>query len=575
MAENTNSVPLGVANTGAAYVLGPSRAVQTYNAAQEQARYYQKLAEQEEAAAQQRQQAAADKAYKDLAISPTGGTLFNSEINGLVQQHLRKEAQLRAAGINPMQPNPLDPNERKLADDFINERSEIMQMQDLRKNLDTQAKSYSDLISKSNDYDPESIGKFNRFLQQTPENNRLQTIFYTGEQIPTLDKVYDFNTEFDPKINPTTIKRGFTKGNKAFDIEQANRPAIEQQVRTGFQEPKVANEIQKRFQIDPRNMLGTTDLGKIKSYVSDFLQGPDMADFVYQKTGSTSYDSPEFKALVDETSRKQLRDEAKYNQVVKERVDKIAAKAKTSDEWKYDFALNREARAQEAQGRATTNFALKNQKLLEASKVTPQYDQIINFPSYGSQGTKQGQARALATFDVGKVDGDIVPQVVWDANTGKSEKPTGVIKMDTGIGALLPTLYYTDKKTGKQYRMPLNQDQVTRINRGQLRLPNGARPSSGDIRNSYYVIGTQKIPFTITDSNGNPQDRTTTKDVYIPMEAFVDRKLGKNINFDEIEKGLDIQDYKKIVRPSGKFTPYAPDVKDNSNEEELKEEGFD
>lgn len=214
MAKRYNSVPLGQAGTGDAFVLGGSQAA---NQVIQDYEYNQRVAQQEAALRQKQAQDLANT-WQQNALKLDGGLYWQPEFNQRYQQHLDKGIQLRQMGVNPWNYNANDPVQTGIAQNYLLERQQILADTQARKALESQAVKNLDLIRKNpNNYYQGDIQKFNEYLELPFSEARNQPIPVLGERFN--------NNAVLAKVIPSEDTDQYVRGNERIKITRADKAA--------------------------------------------------------------------------------------------------------------------------------------------------------------------------------------------------------------------------------------------------------------------------------------------------------------------------------------------------------------
>lgn len=202
MAE-VNTVPLGQAGTGAAFVLQPSQAAQQL---QQTLEYNQQIAQREQLLKQQQAQQLANS-WKTNQLKVDGGLYWQPEFNKRYQDHLQKGIQLRQMGVDPFNYNPSDPNQSKIAENYLLERQQILQDTANRKALEENVqKQFGLLKGNPSNFYASDIQALNDYVAQ-PFAQASQG------QVPTLTERFNPNTVLS-KVTPAQVGSEVVVGDK-------------------------------------------------------------------------------------------------------------------------------------------------------------------------------------------------------------------------------------------------------------------------------------------------------------------------------------------------------------------------
>lgn len=190
--DYTNTVPLGEAGTGAAFLLPGSTAINGMD------NYLDTQIANKQAAATQRQAntvsaaAAVAKNWKTNQLNIKGGTLYQPEINTRSANVMNMGYQLQKAGADPDTPNS-NPQVEALRQQYQTQRDTLLSDVGTRDAISKQAAENEKAIlsQPAGYYDQGSIDAYHKYIDgSTP----LSTITANGMQMPMLKRAFNLNT---------------------------------------------------------------------------------------------------------------------------------------------------------------------------------------------------------------------------------------------------------------------------------------------------------------------------------------------------------------------------------------------
>jgi len=322
MATNNNTVPLGQAGTGAAFLLGNSQAPNRFL---ENLDYNQQLAQQEQARRlQQAQQIAKDWQTNQLKVD--GGLYWQPEFNQRAQQHIEEGIKLRQMGINPFNYNANDPAQVEASQNYLLQRQGILSDTANRKAMEAEiGKRFQQVAANPNKYDPQDIAALQQYVQTPYAEAR-------NIPIPTLRERFDANKLLD-KITPAQIGNEVVIGNQKIKTLKAVPGQTKQAIVTAFANDPDAqrymDNLTGNLGISIRDLqnLPKTPQG-IQEYINKQYNGnPEFRTQLAQQ-GITSKNSDAYKAFVDTQVGALYNAKSKFDTEIENQYQKIAPKVK-------------------------------------------------------------------------------------------------------------------------------------------------------------------------------------------------------------------------------------------------------
>lgn len=360
MAEDYNSVPLGQAGTGAAFVLGQSQAANQF--VQDQARN-QQIAYQNALA---QQKAAAQKAalWQQNALKVEGGLYWKPEFDKMYQNHIDEGIKLRQEGINPWSYNPNDPSQANKASDYLLKEAQILSDTKNRKATETElAKRFQAFQTNPGKYEQEDIETLNNFIN----------IPYSQAKdmpIPNLREAFNVDRDLVAKLNPVTFQKSNVVGNTKVDekrmLVEPTKRNIEALIgdsdsgkrwikrQTGLTTSE-ANNIPNTFEDNKKDLL--------KQYKGD----PQLREQLAAQYGIIG-EGQELDDLINQQALQRTQQKQAYNSVINQYTELARAKANEFLKTNPDYTLSREARAARNEGRADRRLAMAEARLAGGDK---------------------------------------------------------------------------------------------------------------------------------------------------------------------------------------------------------------
>lgn len=424
-----NSVPLGQAGTGAAYVLPESRALEGLIQNIEHNRKVGLLNIQ----ARKDMQAQTNKDFLDNQLKAKSGILFQPEIDQLTSAWNQKGSEMRMKNFNPFNPNIDDPEQVKKSTEFLNEKARIERMAETRelyqKNFLDQKAAYD-----KGEVDEDSWKAFNDFYS----NNKLSDLMSAGIAPPTTTKPFD-HTDFMKNVSDATVEYNTIKDGVETTVKQANpdkiRFSIENQMANN---PKAERFYMKRFGVDmnqvPVKMLvRSTDPKEVSTFLDEYYktdpEGIKEAAKVFPSGTVPSYNSPDYQKFVAEQSRKQLDAEIKYDRGLDKLTEEKAAGIDGSKKVGFNYEqenqqMRREDQAMQRRAEARSVEELKLKRADRADKnaekeekyaATEQRDKFIQGVQVGNK-KQMSDLRQILKSKGGKVSytKDGLLRLTWD-----------------------------------------------------------------------------------------------------------------------------------------------------------------
>lgn len=449
-----NSVPLGQEGTGAATVLGPSRAAQYWlgvaqqdqNRLQRQQDMYQQT--------QQRNNLQFGKDINDILGNATS-PLWASDFTKYSTDLMTKGGELRSRGINPYSTSINPENMEELqgwrgdANRLLNYKAQADQVKQWQ---DTQMQQ---VLKNPGAYRQSDIDA----IRNIDKNYSFEDLVSGRVQPPQIQPKIDFQKEaLDSKFNATmTVPQSVTDANgitTTVTTTRLNEPVARAFVDNTFRPgTPAAQEITGRLQdagIEGTfdQLLGTTDRAELTSYIDGMLRSNDpgnpltglMAEGVVPNV-----DTPEYERFLNDAVDEQLKAERILEKAKNEALLGLQAGVKESDKVSYSNLIARERRAIENQARANRNSdaAYRNTTLSIQKKLRDldndedtMIDEAVDIDfseDYGDGATEEG-IKVFGTIPLNTPSVSISPAEITSVRTGQKEKQPEVRGNITGVG---------------------------------------------------------------------------------------------------------------------------------------------
>lgn len=552
MANYNNSVPLGEAGTGSAYLLPNSNAInQAYNYIDQQAEQQQQVQQQKQLAAQQ---LAASWQKNHLAIK--GGTLFQPEINKRAQQVMDMGVELQKAGINPNLISS-DPQKQDLLDKYNQQKTSLLRDVDLRDQLTKLADEDQKSVAAQpmGYYDPQSISDQHDFISGA--KGSLADISKNGYQLPRIQRTYDMQAAIDKLPTSKIETQGLPdKNGVQQDLTLPNSTAHARTAANYVNNtPEAQAMISKQAGI-PFNQIGNeTDQKVIRQQMDDHWRSrPNVSTLA--AAGITSYDDPQYQAMLDANSAK-VANAAKIKQntinVTKQQLDDKIGEVNRK---KYDFAYNREMRDREIRGEGRMRFSdwLQTRQNESGQLTLGNQDSYVpvqkKWVNPGKMVDKEGnplpapidpeKGASLYGVNLPDVETIVRPSQLTDTRTGKTIKNTDPLSVKVSQIQMVPVF------TGLPGDDPRNGSEISLR---QFREMAAGTNKTGGIKNITFQ------PFAYGLQSKKTADGVHTQSVPVKFSYDALKRSGdKKINttkFDQttqqLNEALQSPDFKALT----------------------------
>lgn len=345
----TNSVPLGQAGTGSAFLLGESQAANRYLQEQD---YQRRLAEQQRQ--RDAQQLAQD--WQRNALKVEGGLYWNNEFNNRINDHIQKGIQLRNMGVNPYGYN-IDPNAQKAQEEYALERAALESDMGARKTLETELKNRFALLKANPDkYDPQSIAELNNVVSGDFRNA-------LNGGLPNLQERY----------NPLAVVQKVTPSQSTTERVVGNQRIKS----TGINKDETLNSIQSALAADPQSQRWVSQLTGgytipqlqripntlegIKTSLTRQYDGNPVLREELARQGITNKNSAQYRDFVNAEANKLFGAKQRWNDELENLYQTQYGKVKSVDSVINDFSARNMQLREQANARAQTRFNERGQ----------------------------------------------------------------------------------------------------------------------------------------------------------------------------------------------------------------------
>lgn len=339
MAEDFNSVPLGQAGTGSAFVLGGSNAAKRYV---DTIDYNNEIDKRNRLLKQQQAQQIAND-WQRNALKVDGGLYWQNEFNKRNQDHIQKGIQLRQMGVNPFNYNPNNPNEVALAEDYLLERQGILNDVKDRTEREAELKKSFDLVRKN------PTGYYNSDIQAL--NNIVGGSYADAKNTPTptLEERFDPNKLLST-ITPAQIGNEVVLGNKKIKSVKAlpneTREAIVASYQNTPATQRWVDELTggQGFTIQSLEQIPNTKQGIAESLDAQYRGNPEFRTQLAQQ-GIVGMGSPKYKQFAEQEADRLFDAKNKWNKQIESDLSRVLPKVKEMSSVLPDYGEANQRRA--------------------------------------------------------------------------------------------------------------------------------------------------------------------------------------------------------------------------------------
>ena len=449
-----NTVPRGQEGTGAAQVLGPSRALQYFlgqNQRQQDRLASQQQMYQQNKMRQDRQFQQSLMELGELAQSP----MYSQDFAELTNDLMKQGGQLMSQGINPYNPYQ-DESSRSAVQQWNSEVNRLRSAKAVVDNLKkTRDKQISNYLTNPSEYNFEDYKKIRDFEKDVS----LADIMNGDMSIPELAKNLNIGEDFikrygevySERTEMTTDEAGNPVRSQVRDVD-TNR--IRNIVNSEFAPGTVyGEEVNRRLRsqfgegasID--GLLGTTNRDEIRQILdAEFRSPSDNNPIVELRAGGINArpGTPEYDAFLESAVNEQLQAEMVLDDAKQQAANALAWNTNTRRTDRFDFTLRNQQLREEASARAARNSNLSaTNTMLSIQKKLSGDD---------TEGDAMAETAADIDFSEDYGDGDVEPGItVW-----------GAIPINTPSVSINPATI-TDVRSGNKVKQPEVRGNITGV----------------------------------------------------------------------------------------------------------------
>lgn len=427
-----NDVPLGQAGTGAAYVLGPSRAVGSFvndiDRLNEQ-QFQQNLLKQRQLQQQREQQAAAmAKAFQQNQIDTAGGYNWQPEISKMAQSVVDKGNSLMQRGINPYNYNHTDPAISAEVQDYNRQRQAALNSVQFRKDFQPRI---SQLFGKINENtDPQFVAELNQYV-----NTPIADIMSKNIQMPQYRDRFNYN-EFLQKVPSVSKQETYVKNGQKIDVKGPNTAQNKANLEAAIaNDPQALSELQRTIGVPLDMVASTPDYDKEYQFNEDYYKTVPAGIQELAEAGISDF-GEDFKKYVGAQTKIGVDARKRYDGFIQRGLDYLNGKQATDKSVTPDDSAERLRIAQ-------ANLALSQQREARLS----QSDAERRAASGSKQTYGQNIAeRVLSSDTQGQKDALEELSNQFKTNTGYLKGIERVYLPDGKIKITIPKKYKSDSK---------------------------------------------------------------------------------------------------------------------------------
>lgn len=544
--DGINTVPLGQAGTGSAYLLPESQAIQQASNYIDQSRISRLRAEQ--LRQQQAQQLAA--AWQQNQLNIKGGTLFQPEINNRAAKVMQMGLDLQKAGVNPNTIST-DPQTQQLLETYKQQKASLLRDVDARDAISKQAGDYEKLLAAHPDgyFDNKSVQDYHDYIGG---KTSLADITGQGLQMPALKAAFNLQPLVDKMqgvpIETKSVSRSGVERKMKLPNEEAHLQLANGLINNN---PEVQADIERKAGL-PFDQIGNqTNPDKIKKQLDDYWRSkPNIGQLA--QMGITSYNDPRYDQLVT-TQAKRMANAAKvkadYIDNIKTTLDN---KVHKEDDQGYNFEYQDQQMQRERLGMERERFAdwkAKQQEEGGTFNLGNQDSYVPVIKQMVSNSTRQA-GRSLVQAEPGAslygvnlpaVSAVVRPSLITNMKTGRTTKNTGAIDVKVSQIQMVPVfkdLSKDDSRNGSE----ISARQMKEIVEGRSKF---AKLNNITFQPFAYGIKSEKDGDNVHTVN------TPIKFSYDALKGGDAKKI-KTTTFDEATEGL------KMLQSNPKFQQMSP-----------------
>lgn len=439
MATRNNTVPRGQAGTGAAYLLGGSRALEGWINQDQQNRKVRAYNDQQQSEYNQQ----VGQSYANNRLSAPVGQLWNAELQGKIAELNDVGAKYLAQGFDVYNPNFRDPKQVEAYNNFQRDRSVIQNMitaqKEFQKDFDEQDKEYrKDPYAYTQESNDARLG----FEQGTSLYNAVTQ----GKKLPSLERVFDYNKNIReqlPKMETTSERlEGDNRVTETVPDMARIVPFANSIISSGPNRAWAEKQIGGSLD----GLLKTTDESEIRKQIDAELKSPSGQDIMVELRNNgkvPAYGTPQYEKFLDDAVKEQLKAEKAYDKIVSDIVQDSIAKVNPSYKKIPDFSIEdqkmqrraMQLREQSAM-RDAVRFNERNAKDTPEDNVTYRQQWVDDMWNGVAGSGERLKAIVSGSEDYDKPLGIVengnsltltIPQKISDATNGKTTRRTVTI----------------------------------------------------------------------------------------------------------------------------------------------------
>lgn len=379
MAKYRNTVPLGQEGTGAATILGPSRALNHWLGVTDR--------QQQSLMSQQQQYQATQQGYnqqfgKDInkSVTDSASPLWSSDISKLGSELLSRGGQMRSQGINPYSTN-ITPENQEMLEGFRGDTNKLLEISQKAKDIRTwQDDTIKQIMKSPGDYRQEDIDA----VRNIDKNHSFEDLVAGNIQLPQIQPKINFQDEANKAKFSATITAPEETAMPDGGIRTETKTRLNTELATQFMDnafkpgTTYAKEVEARMRENGiegsfGQLRGTTDKDEIREYIDGYLRSSDESNPVIDliaKGEIPAIGTPEYNRFLDDAVNEQLKAERILDDAKKEFFTGLQANVKESDKVSYNYgqAQQKIRLENQAMKRISHNLSVTNSKLDIAKK---------------------------------------------------------------------------------------------------------------------------------------------------------------------------------------------------------------
>lgn len=451
-----NSVPLGREGTGAAQILGPSRALQYFLQKSDQ-QSNRLLGEQQRYQQQQeRYNSQFNKSIMELgelAQSP----MYSQDFAEMTNELMKQGGELMSQGINPYNPYQNE-NSRGAVQQWQGEvnrlRSAKAVVDSLKKTRDGMIENY---LKAPNDYDFDDYKKIRDFEKDVSLDDIMNGSIAIPELAKRMNIGQDFIKKYGEVYRETTKMTTDEAGNPIrSQVREVDTDRIRNIVNSDFRpDSPYGQEVNKRLRREfgegatMDGLLGTTNRDEIRQILdAEFRNPSDTNPIVELRANGVNArpGTPEYESFLESAVNEQLKAEMVLDDAKQEAANALAGNTNTRSTDRFDFTIRNQQLKEQAAARSARNSDLsaKNTMLSIQKKLSAGDDEAdamsstavdIDFSSeYDGEG--DSPITVWGAIPVNTASVSINPATSTDVRTGKKAKQAEIRGNITGIGVV-------------------------------------------------------------------------------------------------------------------------------------------